>query len=215
MKSQHQKVESIPGDGFCFIQSVIKCMEKDHKIPYTCDSVIQTIINKLCTNIMKYVNFHEAEIPKESRATLHNAVVEDFFKHHTYNQNIIDVLVHTTADTLNLCLYIYQNYNNNIQIVWVDGDDCVRTIHLKFHRNPVNSEGNHYDAIVFNPSNTVKKLKKKPKTTILEPIIIESSPENSQHIPESIVITPWEEAILKPDNPDSPEMSNVQPELKQ
>ena len=169
-------------------------MEKDHKIPYTCDSVIQIIINKLCTNIMKYVNFHEAEIPKESRATLHDAVVEDalsFFKYCTYNQNIVDVLVHATADALNLCLYIYQNYDNNTQIVWVDGDDCVRTIHLKFHRNPMNSEGNHYDAIVFDPSNTVKKLKKKPKTTILEPIIIESSPENSpQHIPESIVITP-------------------------
>ena len=194
MKLQYQKVESIPGDGFFFIQSVIKCMEKDHKILYTCDSVIQIIINKLCTNIIGYVNFHKAEIPKESRATLHDAVVEDalsFFKYRTYNQNIVDVLVHATADALNLCLYIYQNYDNNTQIVWVDGDDCVRTIHLKFHRNPMNSEGNHYDATVFDLSNTVKKLKKKPKTTILEPIIIEISPENSpQHIPESIVITP-------------------------
>ena len=60
----------------------------------------------------------------------------------------------------------------------------------------------------------MKKLKKKLKTTILEPIIIESHPENSpQHIPESnidtIVITPREEAILIP---DSPEMSNVEPD---
>ena len=109
----------------------------------------------------------------------------------------------------------YWKYDN-IQIVHIDGDDCVRNIHLKFHRNPANAEENHYDAIVLDPSKTVKKLKKKPKTTILEPIIIESSPENSpQHIPESnidtIVITPREEAILIP---DSPEMSNVEPELK-
>ena len=58
---------------------------------------------------MKYVNFHEADIPKESRATLHDAVVEDalaFFKYCTYNQNIVDVLIHTTADALSLCLHI-------------------------------------------------------------------------------------------------------------
>ena len=110
---------------------------------------------------MKYVTFHEAEIPKESRVTLHDAVVEDalsFFKYRTYNQNIVDVLVHVTADALNLCLYIYQNYDNNIQIVWVDGDGCVRTIHLKFHKNPVNSEGNHYDAI-FLPFQHCEEIK--------------------------------------------------------
>ena len=179
----------------------------------------QIILNKLYTNIMKYVNFHEADIPKESRATLHDAVVEDalsFFKYHTYNHNIGDVLVHTTADALNICLHIYQKYDDNLQIVHIDGDDCVRNIHPKFHRNPVNTEENHYDAVVLDPSNTVKKLKKKPKTTILEPIIIESSPEDSQHIPESniyttIVITPREEPIIIPDRP---EMSNVEPELK-
>ena len=124
---------------------------------------------------MKYVNYHEADIPKESRATLHDALIEDalaFFKYRTYTQNIVDVLVHAAADALNVCLYIYQKYHDNIQIVHIDGDDCVRNVHLKFHRNPANPSENHYDAIIFNPSNPVKKSKKKPKTTILEPIII-------------------------------------------
>ena len=47
LKSQNREVESIPGDGFCFIQSLIKCLEKHHKIPYTCQSVIEININKL------------------------------------------------------------------------------------------------------------------------------------------------------------------------
>ena len=187
-KSQNQEVDSIPGDRFCFIQSLIKCLEKDHKIPYTCQSVTEISINKLCTNIMKYVNYHEANIPKDSRATLHDALIEDalaFCKYCTYTQNIIDVLVHAAA--LNLCLYIYQKYDENIQIVHIDGDDCVRNVHLKFHRNPDNPSENHYDAIIFNPCKPVRKSKKQPKTTILKPIIIlDSSPENSpQHSPES------------------------------
>ena len=123
MKSQNRKVETIPGNGFCFIQSLIKCLEKDHKIPYTYQSVIELIINTLCTKIMKYVNYHEADIPIESMATLHDALIEDalaFFKNHTYIQNIVDVLVHAAADALNVCLYIYQNYHENIQIVHID-----------------------------------------------------------------------------------------------
>ena len=169
---------------------------------------------------MKYLNFHQADIPKESRATLHDALVEDalsFFKYHTYTQNIVDVLVHAAADALNICLYIYQKYEDSIQIVCIDGDDCIRNIHLRFHRNPLNPEENHYDAIVLDPSNTVKKLKKTPKTTILEPIIIDSSPDNPpQHIPKSnidttVVITPELEPVLIPNSPD---MSDVEPELK-
>ena len=108
---------------------------------------------------MKYVNYHKADIPKESRATLHDALIEDalgFFKYHMYTQNIVDVLVHADADALDVCLYIYQKYDDNIQIVCINGDDCVRNVHLKFHRNPDNPSENHYDAIIFNPCNPVK-----------------------------------------------------------
>ena len=223
LKSQNRKVEMIPGDGFCFIQSLIKCLGKDHKIPYTYQSVSELIINTLCTNIMKYVNYHEADIPKESVATLHDALIEDalaFFKNHTYTQNIVDVLVHAAADALNICLYIYQKYDENIQIVCIDGDDCVRNVHLKFHRNPDNPSENHYDTIIVNHFNTVKKSKKNPKTTILEPIIIlDSCPENSpQHSAESSLhptsvmkIRQQQEPIVNQYNPD---MSTVEPLLK-
>ena len=172
---------------------------------------------------MKYVNFHEADIPKKSRATLHDAVIEDilsFFKYQTYNQNIINVLVHATADALNLCLHMYQKYDNNIQIVHIDRDDCIRNVYLNFHRNPLNLGENHYDAIVLDPSKAVKELKKKPKTTIHEPIIIESSLENSpQHITKTntdtaIIITPTEEQILIPDSPDIKEPQLKKPKIE-
>ena len=157
-------------------------------------------------------------IPKESRATLHDALA--FFKYCTYTQNIVDDLVHAAADVLNVCLFIYQKYHDNIQIVCIDGDDCVRNVHLKFHRNPANPSENHYDAIIFNPSNPVKKSEEKPKTTILEPIIIQDcSPENSlQHSPESTLdpaivmnMTEQQEPVVIEYNPD---MSTVGPVLK-
>ena len=65
---------------------------------------------------MKYVNYHKADIPKESRAALHDALIEDaleFFKYCMYTQNIVDVLVHAAAHALNVYLYIYQKYDDN------------------------------------------------------------------------------------------------------
>ena len=129
LKLQNRKVESVPGDRFCFIQSLIKAISKDHKIPYMPESVIEIILNRLCTNITKYVDLHEADIPKELHATIHDVFVEDtlsFFKFCTYTQNIVDVLVHAAADALNLHLYIYQKYENNVQVVCVDGDNSLR-----------------------------------------------------------------------------------------
>ena len=80
------------------------------------------------------------------------------------------------GDALNLCLYIYQKYADNVQIVWVDGENLIRNVHLKFHRNPSNPSENHYDAIILAP---LKKVWKMVVNTSLEPILIESSPENS------------------------------------
>ena len=105
-------------------------------------------------------------------------LVEDvlsFFKFQTYTQNVVDVLVHAAVDALNLCLYIYQRYENNVQVVWVDGENSVRNVHLKFHRNPSNPSENHYDAIILAP---LKKVQKMAVNTSLDPILIESNPEN-------------------------------------
>ena len=118
----NRKVQSVPGDGFCFIQSLITGLSRDHKIPYTNESVIEIVLHKLCTNISKYVDFYMKQRSlTESQATILDVLVVDvlsFFKFQTYTQNAVDVLVHAAVDALKLM-------SVHVSEVWEQCTSCV------------------------------------------------------------------------------------------
>ena len=72
----------------------------------------------------------------------------DFFQDWTYTDDIVDILVRVTCDSLKVNLNIYQQTKDLLQCIPMKTESPAKDIYLKFTHNNLNPQGNHYDAII-------------------------------------------------------------------
>ena len=68
LRERQRKVHIIRGDGFCFIKSVLKCLEADHDVIVDFKEAIQIITEQLIEYLM-YIEYHTTVHHNDSRVT--------------------------------------------------------------------------------------------------------------------------------------------------
>ena len=155
LSSHHMEVKPIRGDGFCFLSTVAKVNEVDHKMTIPVQKAMEKIMKFLCENFEKYTAYHQQKSELTAGDTLISDVIE-FFSSRNYNTNNIDLLMQITTDCLDLDLNIFQNNSGQIQVYNFTSANAYYTVNLKFSHNVKHPQGNHYDAITKIPA--VKKI---------------------------------------------------------
>ena len=80
----NRRTETIKGDGFCFLSSIMKFMEVDHAIDLKIQEVKDLVVEQACEFHDKYVEFHastQKRVP-HYMSTVDNFITKilDFFK---------------------------------------------------------------------------------------------------------------------------------------
>ena len=148
LNKHNMDIHTTPGDGYCFLNSVLYCLDNDYGDKMTLDNLIRKIVRHLCTHYEQYTNFHTFDgSPLPAADTLIEDALE-FFKHGNYMHDIVDLLMQITADALRLNLFIYQKSGNNIQVLNFQHPLSNRVVHVRFTHNNLHSLGNHYNSII-------------------------------------------------------------------
>ena len=86
-------IHTTPGDGYCFLNSVLYCLDNDYGDKMTLEDLIRKIVRHLCTHYEQYTNFHTFDgSPLPAADTLIEDALE-FFKHGNYMHDIVDLLI--------------------------------------------------------------------------------------------------------------------------
>ena len=105
------EVTDIPGNGYCFLGSVVEVLRTNYGDIVTQEQLTQHVMKFLCLNYEKYTMYH-TQGEKDMEPTIADTLLSDiidFFANQNYNQNAVDVLMKIVADVLNIDLNIYQN----------------------------------------------------------------------------------------------------------
>ena len=145
-----RRVVKIKGDGFCFINSIQRCLQIDYRMVITIQETTSLILSYLLENIQKYTQFHIIKYSKSTSIADDLATeVFDFFNTRDFNKDVVDLIVQVAADAMGLDIFILQkNEEEKVQIIKCSGGPVSKRIFLRFKRNDLHSQGNHYDAIV-------------------------------------------------------------------
>ena len=109
------EVTDIPGNGYCFLGSVVEVLRTNYGDIVTQEQLTQRIMKFFCLNYKNYTMYHTQE--KDMEPTIAHTLLSDiidFFANKNYNQNAVDVLIKIVADVLNIDLNIYQNNQGQI-----------------------------------------------------------------------------------------------------
>ena len=137
-----------PGDGYCFLNSVVYCLQNDYNDSITLEELIRKIVSHMCLHYEDYTNFHTfAESPLPPSDTLIEDALE-FFKYGNYMSDIVDLLMQITAYALCINLFIYQKSRENIQVLNFQHPLADRIVRVRFTHDNIHSQGNHYDSII-------------------------------------------------------------------
>ena len=82
-------IHDIDPDGYCFLKSVLYCLQNDYGDNMTLDELIRKIVRHLCTHYENYTNFHTFD---QSLLPPADTLIEDaieFFKKGTYMNDIV------------------------------------------------------------------------------------------------------------------------------
>ena len=137
-----------PGDGYCFLNSVVYCLQNDYNDSITLEELIRKIVSHMCVHYKDYTNFHTFD---ESPLPPSNTLIEDaleFFEYGNYMSDIVDLFMQITADALWLNLFIYQQSGDNIQVLNFQHPLANRIVRVLFTHDNIHSQGNHYDSII-------------------------------------------------------------------
>ena len=144
------KVEVIPGDGYCFLNAVRKCLLYDFYEFHTMKGFQQIITQHLVENCDKYTQWH-GDADK-----LVFDVTEFFNDRKKFNTDIVDVLVLATADALGLLIKIYrESPAGNIRLTETGEKAAKCIIHLQLTgtggtaSNPTYTGDQHYNALII------------------------------------------------------------------
>ena len=109
------------GDGFCFINSVLLAMSKDHNIYITFDEAKWLILHTLIDNHHKYIEFHKKRHKCQDtncHITQSDFLICDmmeFFETKAFDVDVVNLLIQIMADALNLNIHIFQNDKGKTQ----------------------------------------------------------------------------------------------------
>ena len=136
-----RQIDRSQSDGRCFLHSLVTCLQKDHQVPYT----LETLRNILTTHIRK------SDIEFERLGTTKLAVLRDaenLFDHGVFNRNTVDIVVAECSKAIGADIYIYEEGENGniVTLEFLGGHDGLVDIHLIFYRGLLGTVP-HYDAI--------------------------------------------------------------------
>ena len=166
------KENKVPGNGFCFLNAVRKCMLHDFYKFYTLKKLQEIVTEHLIENFSKYTEWHGSSADQ----LVYEAT--EFFNDRNFTADIVDIIVQATGDALDICMKIFRRSPaGNIQVVESGNKDSPRIINLKLSgtggtaMNPDYTGDNHYDALTV-------KFKEIPKLPSLdEPTTKRKEPE--------------------------------------
>ena len=120
----------VHGNVFCFIYLPMESLSHDHKITLEFNQIYQLILNHLCYENDKYLNFYTKR-SVHSFVTTSDLMMEEvirFFDFGNFNVNIVYLLIQIAADALNLD--IIQNSEGIVQILKVPGGNFTKKVYL-------------------------------------------------------------------------------------
>ena len=135
-------------NGYCFLNSVIACLQNDYDQKISFDECVTKILSHLCQNYKKYLDFHPVSTKEILPADKLISDALDFFRTRRFNQDVVDLLMQITVDALHLNMFIYQKSGENIQVLNFKEPESDKIVRVKFTHCNKNSSGNHYDAII-------------------------------------------------------------------
>ena len=158
-KMQRSRIP-VPGDGFCFLPSIVEALDKDHKISISVPQARQLILDFLLHNYEKYVDFFSCQMnPCQPTVSMSDALLSEMvqlFDNSLFNKNVVNLLVQLAADELNVNIFIFQDNSGEIQVLNYSCGEFGKKIYMKYSHNNRYSVGNHYEPLV--------KLKKLNRT---------------------------------------------------
>ena len=142
--------------GYCFPKSVLKCLFLDHKYVMSFARFKRKITEHLIANFQKYTDYH-TDSPDQ---LVYEAT--EFFNDRNFTTDVVDILVHATADALQLRMKIFRRSPaGNIQCEIIQAENPLMDIMLEFVTagpgiSATYSGANHYNAVTFvNPSSNL------------------------------------------------------------
>ena len=144
--------EIVQGDGFCFLSSIIKCLEVDHEIKLNIQEVKDLVVEQALEFHDKCVEFHTSTlniIPHYMLAS-DNFVSEilDFFWSGQFVKDVVDIVIQVVSDALGLNVFIYQDNRGLVEVLKICGGALYKDICVKFTHDNKHSIGNHYEPLV-------------------------------------------------------------------
>ena len=141
------EVEVLPtrADGFCFLESVRLCLERDVGKFMSHEDLVALIMSEIYERCFEYKDFHNGSI---------ESLIKDAEKYLNKGQfvlNVVDVVIAATANALKVNLVLYQKMGEYVGIV---NHKCKLMesstyVYMKYKRNGGNFHGfDHYQPIV-------------------------------------------------------------------
>ena len=142
-------VKPIPGNGYCFVESVRAVLNQNQKKKIGFHELKEKILDEMYDNIDYYANFHVSSEKVGKRQLLKDAE-ECFNDRKNYVMNIVDVCIAATANAIKHNLYIFEKLGGQAVIIQqVCREETTDGIFLKYTRIlKGNHVSDHYDAIV-------------------------------------------------------------------
>ena len=124
------------------------CLLNDYSYVGTLFTLKERVTNPLIESADRYKHWHGAYADR----LVYEAT--QFFNDDNFNRDVVDLIVQTTADALNLKLNIYmRNPAGNIQLLVQESVQPKMAVHLKFSTasvcKPSYTGANHHDAVII------------------------------------------------------------------
>ena len=153
----------------------------DHKITLELNQVFQLILDHLCNENEKYLNFY-IKIPAHLFVTTLILMMEEvicFFDFGNFNVNVVDLLIQIAVDVLNLDIYIIQDNEGIVQILKIPSGNFTKKVYLKYMHDNKYVGTNHHVPLI-----------KKKKLCATKPcpsgFIVILGEESSQDVPKDL-----------------------------
>ena len=166
MRKQGKEVLTVAASGYCFIESVRLCLERDLDVSYMNQQIVEKILDEVYEQGTFYKMFHTGSIRKLIEET------QEYLKERKFTNDVIDVIVVAATNALKINLKIFQRHMDMLQIV---EKPCVtvasnRDVYLKYECMGGSYHGlDHYNAVV----------KVKPSPPAITPSIPSTSNTNT------------------------------------
>ena len=96
------KENKVPGNGFCFLNAVRKCMLHDFYKFYTLKKLQEIVTEHLIENFTNYTEWYGSSADQ----LVYEAT--EFFNDRNFTADIVDIIVQATGDALDICMKIFR-----------------------------------------------------------------------------------------------------------